>query len=111
MEFLKERSVIQLIIATTAFGMGIDCQQIYHCGPPHTVEQYVQEVGRAGQNKQQSNATLIYNKPRGDITDDMRDYGKNTSMCRRQLLHKSLLFHEETSNLSPNHCCDICAVD
>ena len=96
MEFIKEGAVVRLIIATTAFGMGIDCpdiKQIYHQGPPHTVEEYVQEAGRAGRNQELSYATLIYNKPRGDISD-MHFYGKNTSICRHydQLLFKTSYF-------------------
>jgi bloom syndrome protein len=39
-EFVKEKSQIRLIVATSAFGMGIDSadiKQIYHWGSPHTI--------------------------------------------------------------------------
>ncbi|XP_003391654.2 PREDICTED: ATP-dependent DNA helicase Q-like 3, partial [Amphimedon queenslandica] len=40
-EFIKENSLIRVITATTAFGMGIDCPDIanvYHWGSPHSME-------------------------------------------------------------------------
>ena len=39
---------LRLVIATTAFGMGIDCpdiRRIFHWGMPSTIEEYVQETG------------------------------------------------------------------
>ena len=43
--FTAADEVLKVIIATTAFGMGIDCpdiERIIHWGPPGTREQYVQ---------------------------------------------------------------------
>ena len=43
--------ILRLVIATTAFGMGIDCpdiRTIVHWGIPSTMEEYVQETGRCG---------------------------------------------------------------
>lgn len=40
---------LHVIIATTAFGMGVeipDYQQLSHHGLPATLEEYVQETGR-----------------------------------------------------------------
>lgn len=44
---------VRVVIATVAFGMGIDCpdvRQVVHLGPPEDVEAYILEVGRAGQD-------------------------------------------------------------
>lgn len=44
---------ISILIATKAFGMGMDIPNIhyvYHFGPSGTLEDYLQEVGRAGRN-------------------------------------------------------------
>ena len=41
----------RILIATVAFGMGIDCKhvcQIVHFGHPSDLESYVQEIGWAG---------------------------------------------------------------
>lgn len=41
-EFVKLNTHLRIIVAMTAFGMGIDCQditQIVHWGPPHTMEE------------------------------------------------------------------------
>ena len=39
---------VRILIATVAYGMGIDCKgvtQVIHFGPPQTIEAYMQESG------------------------------------------------------------------
>lgn len=50
-----ENGDIVILIATKAFGMGMDIKNIhfvYHLGPSSTFEDFLQEVGRAGRNKE-----------------------------------------------------------
>ena len=50
-EFCKVASTLRLLIATTAFGLGVDCKDIkrvINYGTPGTLEELVQELGRAG---------------------------------------------------------------
>ena len=45
----KNDSTIEMIIATSAFGLGVDCfdiRRIIHWGLPTTIEEYVQEAGK-----------------------------------------------------------------
>jgi len=53
-----------ILFATKAFGMGMDIPNIhyvYHFGPSGTLEDYLQEVGRAGRNAKQLEAAGFIN--------------------------------------------------
>ena len=109
--FLIPNGKLRLLIATTAFSMGVDCQDIrciFHFGPPSTITEYVQETGRAGCDGNPAFAKLYYGKPGKHINQDMKSYGENSTKCRRHLLFKEFLFYTHDQTITGCKCCDVC---
>ena len=76
-----EKHGTRVIVATNAFGMGIDkpdVRVVIHHDLPDTIEAYFQEAGRAGRDEKQAFAVLLYDpsdktKARKRIADNYPD--------------------------------------
>ena len=104
----------RVLFCTIAFGMGVDIPDIrtvIHFGPSSDVDDYFQESGRGGRDGGKCLA-ILYTYPGclfGHVSTSMKQYSKNSSTCRRQLLLK---FFSSETDLDQSgdrvDCCDIC---
>ena len=121
------RDEVEVIVATIAFGMGIDKSNIrfvIHADLPKSIENYYQETGRAGRDGGTAQCTLLF--AQGDISklryfiDAMTDEPERkkalaalskvisfaaTSVCRRRSLLEYFGEHYPLENCCS---CDIC---
>lgn len=106
-------SHLRVVIATVAFGLGIDCpdvRQIVHVGMTEDVESYIQETGRAGRDGQPALATLLKARTYHMCEKSMKEYAANESQCRRDTLFQFMENYEHHHLGSDCLCCDICAL-
>ena len=110
--YMSTGGKLRIVLATTAFSMGIDCPDIsnvIHFDPPPNVEQYVQETGRAGRNGELASALLLYGRTGKHTQQAMINYGTNFNQCHCITLFKHFLFYKDTEfSLPICKCCDIC---
>jgi len=59
------KNEVRVMVATNAFGMGIDkadVRTVIHITPPESIEAYYQEAGRAGRDELKAYAVLLFTK-------------------------------------------------
>ena len=76
---------LQVIVATNAFGMGIDkpdVRLVIHADMPGSLENYLQEAGRAGRDQQAARCVLLYT-----MEDVERQFGMSarSRLTRREI--------------------------
>ena len=126
---------VKVMVATTAFGMGIDKEDIRHVvryGVPENLCSWTQELGRAGRDGKAATATIIYSASNIDhasawlkqhhhdqdyCTRVLKDFGESwkyviahvSCTCRRKVLLDMLGEESSVTECTENMtCCDVC---
>ena len=121
----KDDGIVRVVFATIALGMGVNFKglnAIIHYGAPRSIDDFLQESGRAGRSGTQA-TSIVYWKPvdarvrkvfanqRDKEVAAVRKYLENNSVCRRfQLLNYfNPEFAKSLPRRNPSLCCDVCA--
>ncbi|BES87494.1 Werner syndrome, RecQ helicase-like [Nesidiocoris tenuis] len=124
-DFVRDK--VQIVVATVAFGMGIDkpdVRCIIHYGAPIDIETYYQEIGRAGRDGLQSHCHVFYQQSDfglskhflSTLDSQYRNYKERmtrvmerylqTSDCRRKII---VTHFDPSATVEDNdNCCDNC---
>lgn len=109
--FKQPGAQLRIVIATIAFGLGIDCadvRQVIHVGPPSDTESYIQHIGRSGRDSLPSCALLLHGKGlRRNTAKHLIDYCYHDS-CLRDFLYADFNSYKPGS-VTGCRCCEICA--
>ena len=121
---LDKCGVVRIIFATVALGMGVNMvgvNKIIHYGAPHSMEDYMQESGRAGRSGDQA-LSVVYWKPadaplrkdaktkRDREIASVRCYLESNSTCRcvHLLNYFDPTFVDSLQARVKSSCCDVC---
>lgn len=102
-KFMKsERRIV--MVATSAFGMGIDkpdIRYIVHYQVPGSLEQYVQEAGRAGRDGKRSDCILLFDPDDLRIQAHLQRQGRSNAAQVRRLVEALVAWIEDDKAVKP----------
>jgi len=102
-KFMKpDRRIV--MVATSAFGMGIDkpdIRYIVHYQVPGSLEQYVQEAGRAGRDGKRSECILLFDPDDLRIQEYLQKQGRPTAAQARRVVDALVAWIEEDKTVTP----------
>jgi ATP-dependent DNA helicase RecQ len=88
-QFMQPRRRL-IMVATSAFGMGIDkpnIRYVVHYHAPGSLEQYVQEAGRAGRDGRPAHCILLFDEADLEIQERLQALGRPTVQHLARLEH------------------------
>lgn len=120
---LDANGVVRIVFATIALGMGVNMvgvNTIWHYGAPSTLDDYLQESGRAGRSGDQAKSIIFWKPADAPLHKDLsiasnvaiaavRHYLENTTECRRIQLLRHFELNNTTATCNALTCCDVCA--
>lgn len=113
-----------VMVATISFGMGINKQDIWfiiHYQHPKSIEDYLQEIGRAGWDGLPSQCYLLYTmsdiiqilkivRRNHDWSKSYQDMNLMQSLCtdKHECIRNAILRHFEEEPVDCNNGCSVC---
>lgn len=102
-KFMKpDRRIV--MVATSAFGMGIDkpdIRYIVHYQVPGSLEQYVQEAGRAGRDGKRSECILLFDPDDLRIQEYLQKRGRPSAVQVRRVVDALVAWIDEDKPVKP----------
>ena len=93
-----------VMVATSAFGMGIDkpnIRYIVHYQVPGSLEQYVQEAGRAGRDGKRSDCVLLFDPNDLRIQEHLQNKGRSNPAQARRVVDALVAWIDEGKPVKP----------
>ncbi|MCA0931686.1 RecQ family ATP-dependent DNA helicase [Lutimonas saemankumensis] len=106
---LWKEEQIKIMVATNAFGMGIDkanVRMVIHLFIPNSLENFIQEIGRAGRDDKPSHTVMLYNENSILRSKEMKEASTLTPELTKTIYQKLNDYYQIVTGEQPDEVFD-----